>query len=141
MASISISIKTNMQTTLWLMRAKNRDMASSAPVADVGERLLIGDVVNQKNAHGAAIVSGGDGAKPLLIGGIGKHTPHKKNAHAHVAFYLAGGVPNLQFAALVVDFDSANLEIDADGSDEGSVESVIRETEQQTALAYTGVSY
>ena len=85
-----------------------------APVADVGEGLLVGDVVHQQNTHGATIVGGGDGAEPLL----------------------ACRVPNLQLATLVVDFDSANLEVNADGGDEGSVERVVGKTEQQAALAH-----
>ena len=40
-----------------------------------------------------------------------------------------------------VDFDSANLEINSDGGDEGSIESIVREAEQQAALADAGVSY
>ena len=93
-------------------------MATNAPVADVGERLLVSDVVNKKNAHGAAVVSGGDAAKPLC----------------------AGGVPDLQFAALVIDFDSADLEVDADGVNIGWI-SIVREAEQQVALARALVSY
>ena len=34
---------------------------SNVPVADVGKRLLISDVIHEKDAHSAAIVSGGDG--------------------------------------------------------------------------------
>ena len=90
----------------------------SAPVADIGERLLICDIVHEENAHGAAIVGGGDGAKPLR----------------------AGSVPDLQFAALVIDFDSADLEVDANGVNPGRV-SVVREAEQQVALARALVSY
>ena len=130
-----------MQTILWFTSAKiTTSMATNAPVADVGERLLVGDVVNKKNAHGAAVVSGGDGSKPFLMVVLANILQNKR-MNARMTFYLAGGVPNLQLAALVVDFDSANLEIDADGGDERSVESVIREAEQQAALAYTGVSY
>ena len=143
-----------MQTILWFTSANiATSMATNAPVADVGERLLVGDVVNKKNAHGAAVVSGGDSSKPFLMAVLANTLQNKrmnvvlanilqnKRMNARMTFYLAGGVPNLQLAALVVDFDSANLEIDADGGDERSVESVIREAEQQAALAYTGVSY
>ena len=91
----------------------------SVPVADIGERLLVCDIVHEENAHGAAIVGGGDGAKPLR----------------------AGSVPDLEFAALVVDFDGADFEIySGDRSDVGRV-SVVREAEQEAALAHTRVSY
>ena len=92
----------------------------SVPVADIGERLLVCDIVHEENAHGAAIVGGGDGAKPLR----------------------AGSVPNLQFAALVIDFDSADLEVDADGGNKGIKGIiVVSEAEQQVALARALVSY
>jgi hypothetical protein len=74
------------------------------------ERTLVGDVVDEQNAHGAAVVSGGDGAEALL----------------------AGGVPDLQLYALAVELDGADLEVDADGGDEGRGERVLAET-QQTA--------
>ena len=90
----------------------------SVPVADIGERLLVCDIVHEENAHGAAVVGGGDAAKPLR----------------------AGSVPDLQFAALVIDFDSADLEVDADGVNIGRI-SVVREAEQQVALARALVSY
>ena len=86
----------------------------SAPVANIGERLLVCDIIREDNAHGAAVVGGGDGAEPLR----------------------AGRVPDLQFAALAVDFNSADLEVNADGGDEGSVERVVGKTEQQAALAH-----
>jgi hypothetical protein len=98
---------------------KNAIFIKRVPVADIGKRLLVCDIVHKKNAHGAPKVSGGDGAKPLR----------------------AGSVPNLQFAALVINFDSADLEIDANGSTSGCVKSVVRETEQQAALAHVTVSY
>ena len=72
---------------------RSQHFHKNVPVADIGERLLVCDIVHKKNAHGAAVVSGGDGAKPLPT----------------------GSVPNLQFAALVENFDSAKLEIDANG--------------------------
>ena len=38
----------------------------SDPVLDVIETLLVGDVVHQHDAHGAPVVSCGDGSEPLL---------------------------------------------------------------------------
>jgi hypothetical protein len=54
--------------------------------------------------------------------------------------FLSRSVPYLQLAALFVDFDDADFEINSgDRSDVGAV-SVCREAEQQAALAHTGVS-
>ena len=93
-------------------------LSYSVPVARIGERMLVCDIVHEKNAHGDAAVSGGDGAMGLY----------------------AGRVPDLQFAALVIDFDSADLEVDADGVNIGRI-SIVREAEQQVALARALVSY
>jgi hypothetical protein len=92
---------------------------NNAPVANVGKRLLVGNIVHKEDSHCAAIVRGGNCAKS----------------------FLAGSVPNLQLASLVVNFDSADLEVNADGGDERRVESVVRKAEQQAALANTGVAY
>ena len=52
----------------------------SVPVADIGERLLVCDIVHKKNAHGAPKVSGGDGAKPLRAGSV----PNLQRDHLRV---------------------------------------------------------
>ena len=90
----------------------------SVPVADIGERLLVGDVVHEENAHGAAVVGGGDGAKPLR----------------------AGSVPDLQFAALVIDFNSADLKVGAI-SCKLITFSIVSKAEQQVCLARAVVSH
>lgn len=88
------------------------------------EGALVGHVVGQQDAHGAAVVgfvrrgTGGDGAEALL----------------------AGRVPDLQLDALGVELDGADLEVDADGGDEGRRERVVREAQQQTRLADAWVS-
>ena len=74
------------------------------------ETLLIRHIVDQQNTHGASVVSGGDGAEALLTSGI----------------------PDLQLDTLVVELDGTNLEVDADGGDEGGGEAVFAES-QQTA--------
>ena len=63
------------------------------PVLDVVEALLIGDVVHQHDAHGAAVVGRGDGPEPLL----------------------SRRVPNLQLDLLPVQLDCPDLEVDACG--------------------------
>lgn len=63
----------------------------SDPVLNVLERLLVGHVVHEHDAHGAAVVGGGDRSEPLLT----------------------GRVPNLQLNLLAVELDGANLEVDA----------------------------
>jgi hypothetical protein len=74
------------------------------------EGSLVGDVVYQQDAHGAAVVGSGDGAEALL----------------------AGGVPYLQLDALAIELNGPDLEVDADGGDEGRGEGVLAEA-QQTA--------
>ena len=61
------------------------------PVLDVVEALLVGDVVHQHDAHGAAVVGRGDGPEPLL----------------------SRRVPNLQLDLLPVQLDCPDLEVDA----------------------------
>ena len=64
------------------------------PVLDVVEALLVGDVVDEHDAHGPAVVGRGDGAEPLL----------------------AGRVPDLQLDLLPVKLDRADLEVDSCGA-------------------------
>lgn len=46
-----------------------------SPVLHGVEGLLVGDVVHQDEAHGPAVIGGGDGAVPLLPGRVlGEHT-------------------------------------------------------------------
>ena len=61
------------------------------PVLDVVKALLVGDVVDEHDAHGAAVVGRGDGAEPLL--------PRR--------------VPYLQLDLLPVQLDCPDLEVDA----------------------------
>jgi hypothetical protein len=51
------------------------------------------------------------------------------------AFYLARCVPQLQLAALVVDFDVADFKVYSGCCDEGRVERVICKAEEQAGLA------
>jgi hypothetical protein len=88
-----------------------------APVANIGEWLFVGNVVHKKKPNCTAIVSGGD-----REAGTSR-------------------VPNLALAKLLVDFDGANLEINADCGGDGRVENVVGKTEQQAALARARVSY
>ena len=59
------------------------------PVLDVVEALLVGDVVDQHDAHGAAVVGRGDGAESLL----------------------PRSVPDLKLDLLSIQLYSSNLEI------------------------------
>ena len=87
----------------------------SNPVTDVGKRLVICDVVNQKDAHGSTIVRGGDGAEALL----------------------AGRVPNLQLNALAIQFDGSDFEVNSNGGNKTRGERVIRESKQKAGLSDT----
>lgn len=82
------------------------------------KRPLVRDVVDEEDAHGAAVVGGGDGAEALL----------------------AGGIPYLELDALAVQLDGADLEVDADGRDEGRREGVFAEAQQTAGLAYARVA-
>ena len=59
------------------------------PVLDVVEALLVGDVVDEHDAHRPAVVGRSDGAEPLL----------------------PGGVPDLKLDLLAIKLNSSNLEI------------------------------
>lgn len=74
------------------------------------ERTLIRNIVNQQNPHRAPIIRRRDRPEPLL----------------------PGRIPYLQFDSLPVQLDGPDLEVDADGRDEGGGEGVFAEA-QQTA--------
>jgi hypothetical protein len=61
------------------------------------ERSLIRDIIDEKNTHGAAIISRGNGSEA----------------------FLAGGIPYLQLDALAVQLDRSDLEVYSNGGDEG----------------------
>lgn len=83
------------------------------------ETLLIRHVIHQQNTHGTSVVGGGDGAEALL----------------------SRGVPYLQLNALAVELDRADLEVDADGRDEGGREGVFAETQETAGFADARVAY
>mmetsp|Transcript_11611 Transcript_11611/g.46911 ORF Transcript_11611/g.46911 Transcript_11611/m.46911 type:complete len:207 (-) Transcript_11611:180-800(-) len=88
------------------------------PVPDVAERLVVGDVVHQQDAHSSTVVGSGDSPESLL----------------------SSCVPNLQLDTLAIKLNCANLEIDANRSDEALRERVVGESKQETALSHTAVS-
>lgn len=77
------------------------------------ETPLIRHIVYQQYAHGAAIVCRGDGAEALLT----------------------RRVPYLQLHTFAVQLDGADLEVDANGGDEGRGEGVFAEAQQAARLA------
>jgi hypothetical protein len=77
------------------------------------EASLVCHIVDEQDAHGAAVVGGSNGAETLL----------------------AGRVPYLQLDTLAVKLDGADLEVDADGGDEGRGEGVFAEAQQTARLA------
>ena len=81
--------------------------------------LVLGDVVDEQSAHGAAIVGGGDGAVALL----------------------AGRVPDLGLDRLAVDLDAAGREFDADGGFAVEIELVAGETREEVGFSDAGVAY
>merc|ERR1712093_124598 len=83
------------------------------PGADVVEAALVGKVKDEEDAHGAAVVRGGDCPEALL----------------------AGRVPDLQLDLLAIELDGTYLEVDADSGDEGGRPCVVAEAEQEAGLA------
>ena len=69
---------------------------------------LVRDIVDEQDAHGTTVVGRRDGTEALL----------------------AGRVPDLQLDALAVELNGPNLEVDADGGDEGGRERVLAEAQQ-----------
>ena len=72
------------------------------------EGLLIRDVVDKQDAHGSPVVRRGDGAEALL----------------------ARRVPDLQLDALAVELDGPDLEVDADGRNEGRRERILAKPQE-----------
>ena len=88
------------------------------PLADLGERVSISQIVRDDNTVCASIVARRDSLETILTSGI----------------------PNLQLDGLTVDLDRANLEVDTNGGHEAIMEDIIGESEQERRLADTGVT-
>ncbi len=80
---------------------------------------LVRHVVDQQDPHRAAVVGRRDGAEALL----------------------PGRVPYLELDPLAVELDGPDLEVDADGGDEGGREGVFAEAEQTAGFSDAGVAY
>lgn len=78
------------------------------PCSDIAETLLVGNVIDEQNAHGASVVSGGDCPESLL----------------------SSGIPYLQLDTLAVELYGADLEVDANGGDERGSKRVFAEAQQ-----------
>lgn len=88
------------------------------PPRDILVGLVFADVVDEQRADGATVVRRGDGAVPLL----------------------AGGIPDLRLNGLGVDLDRTGSELDADGRLGIEIELVARESAQQVGLSDARVS-
>jgi len=82
------------------------------PVSNGLERPAIGHVVDEQDALRAAEVGGGDRAESLLT----------------------RRVPDLELNSLAVDSYVLDLEVDADGGDEGGGEGVVGVTEEEASF-------
>ena len=80
--------------------------------------LLIRNIIDEQDAHGATVISGGNGTETLLTSGI----------------------PDLKLDALAIELDSTNLEVNANGGDERGRKRVFAESQQAARFAYTGVA-
>jgi len=72
------------------------------------ERSLVCDIVNKKNTHSPSIVGCRDGSKPLL----------------------PRCIPYLKLDPLTIQFDSANFEVNANGSDKRWCKRVFTESQK-----------
>lgn len=108
----------------WVKKEVGGDRREKLITAGMGgdhtvETPLIRNIINQQYAHGAPVVRRRDGAEP----------------------FLPRGVPYLQLDALAVELDGADLEVDADGRDEGGREGVFAEAQEAAGFAHAGVAY
>ena len=83
-------------------------MAQSGGQKRTVERALICNVINQQDAHSTSVICRRDCPEALL----------------------ARRVPYLQLHALAVELDSPDLEINANGGDEGRCEGVLAESKE-----------
>ena len=83
------------------------------PGVDGVEGIAVSDVIDDNDAVGALVVAGSNSLEALL----------------------AGRVPNLELADLVVNVDGTDLEVDADRGHEVLLELVVGESEEQAGLA------
>jgi len=88
------------------------------PLLDVVERVHVGNIVDDADTVGAAVVRGCDGTETLL----------------------ACGVPNLELHCLAIELDGSDFEVNTNGGDVALGVGVICESEQQTRLSDTGVT-
>ena len=107
--SVHVSINNACPKVKQVKCKASTDSKNSSGVLTV-EGSLVGDVVDEEDAHRAAIIGCRDGAETLL----------------------ASRIPDLQLHTLAVQLDGADLEVDADGGDERGREGVFTES-QQTA--------
>ena len=88
------------------------------PLLHVVEGLVVGDVVDDDDAVGSAVVGRGNGAEALL----------------------PRGVPNLELDGLAVELDGADLEVDPDGGDVRLGVGVVGKSEEEARLSDAGIS-
>lgn len=83
------------------------------------ERALVGDVVYEEDTHRSAVVRGGNRAEAFLSGCIPLETDEEKLLSWHARTY------NLKLNTLPIQLDGPDLEVYADGGDEGGGPSVV----------------
>jgi hypothetical protein len=115
LSRVDIALVSN-QHTIHILRRILIDL--SHPIADVVERVLVGHVVDEQNAHGSSVVGCGNRAESLL----------------------SGRIPYLKLHLCIATHDRLDLEVNTDSCDEGGGEGVVRVSKQQTGLAHARVS-
>ena len=89
------------------------------PRVDVVEGVPVSDVVHQDDSVGPFVVGGCYGFEP----------------------FLPSGVPDVQLDSVVLDSQVFDFEIDSDGREEGVMEYVVREPQQNVTLPHRRVPY
>lgn len=102
--------------TIQLLSTRNVSQSTSTRLTV--EALLIRNIIHQKYTHSTSIIRRCNRPESLL----------------------ASGIPYLQLNSLSVQFNGANLEVDANSRDERRSERVLGETQETAGLAYAGVA-
>jgi len=88
------------------------------PLLYIVEGFLVGDIVDDDNSVGAAVIRRCNGAES----------------------FLSSSIPDLELDCLSVQFDRSNLKVNTNGGNVGFGVSVVRESKEQTRFTDAGVS-
>lgn len=109
---------------------------SSAAAQRTIERPLVRDIVDQQDAHSAAVICCRYRPEALLARGVPLQL---LNESLHPGSVVCAAY-NLQLDAPPIEFNGANLEVDTDGGYERRRPCVVTEPQEETRLADARVS-